>query len=72
MRVYELLGKLDDIEQTKARVNNKLPGKIDKNTEVTLNYFKDVLPLLVFADEFKCMLERLEVDYACRGINKEK
>lgn len=69
MRVYELLGKLEKLENDKKRVMDKLPkGTHTKDTEVELNYFSDVLPLLADVDELKFMLQRLEVDYAFQGI----
>ena len=72
MRVYELLGKLKKIEENKKRVIDKLPeGVRSKDTEVTLNYFTDILPLLADVDELKFMLERLQVDYAGEGIGSK-
>lgn len=72
MRVYELLEKLKKLEEDKKRVREKLPtGVRSKDTEVTLNYFTDILPLLADADELKFMLERLQVDYAGEGIGSK-
>lgn len=68
MRVYELLAKLEQLENDKKRVMDKRPTTCDKDTVMELNYFEDVLPLLADVDELKFMLHRLEVDYACEGI----
>lgn len=73
MRVYELLGKFKQLENDKQRVIDKIPaGARYKDTEVTLNYFTDILPLLADVDELKSMLEHLNVDYAGKGIGGAK
>ena len=73
MRVYELLGEFKRLEDDKQRVIDKIPAGVrDKDTEVTLNYFTDIIPLLADVDELKSMLERLNVDYAGEGIGGAK